>query len=82
LRPEAPDYAAQVEAYERQLDLWCEAMDRLVEKTPAPDIKALATKIRIAEERTNGKGHTGEALLEDHWQAIKADVFRLADAAG
>lgn len=72
--PDDPQYAAA-------LDDWCSAMDTLVERTPAPDMAAVAAKIRIAEVRTNGPEGSGTQMLDDHWAAVKADIVRLAAAA-
>ena len=74
LDPHDPHYVAA-------LDTWCNAMDVLVERVPAPDMAAVAAKIRIAEVRTNGPEGSGAQMLDDHWAAVKADIARLAATA-
>jgi hypothetical protein len=51
------------------LDAWCEAMDHLIVKIPAPNVAAVATKVELAMSRSD--------FHECYQEAILADLRRL-----
>ena len=60
---------------DRRVDAYCEAMDALIEDTPAPNMKALLYKMELASERAEG---FCDGCLPDHWKGIRADIARFA----
>ena len=55
------------------VDAYCEAMDYLVLKVPAPDGHALATKLRLAQDRW------ADFIMPDTWlETFIADAERLS----
>lgn len=62
---------------DRNVDTYCESMDFLVEKIPAPDIAAVITKFELSIERWDGF-----ELHENYAGAILADLKRLAGLEG
>ena len=58
---------------DRNVDAYCESMDFLVEKIPAPDIAAVITKFELSIERWDGF-----ELHENYARALLADLKRLA----
>lgn len=63
------------EGEDEAVDACCEAMDHLIEETPAPTIGAVLTKLQLALERSEGF----EGLIEGHQNAILADLGRLSE---
>jgi hypothetical protein len=55
------------------VDAYADAMDHLIINVPAPDLQAVTIKTNLAIERSDGFG-----LIEDFWQAIRADLDRLS----
>lgn len=51
------------------VDAWCEAMDHLILKIPAPNVAAVATKVELAMSRSD--------FYEGFQKAILADLRRL-----
>lgn len=63
---DAPDADERVNAY-------CELMDHVIINVPAPDVTAIGIKFDLVMERQDGFD-----LIDEYWNAIRADVERLA----
>lgn len=63
------------EEMERHQEAWLTAMDRLIERVPAPNAGAVLLKLEMALERSE----CFEGLFPDHQKAILADLGRLAE---
>jgi hypothetical protein len=60
------------EADER-VNAYCELMDHVIINVPAPDVTAIGIKFDLVMERQDGFD-----LIDEYWNAIRADVERLA----
>lgn len=56
----------------------CDALDALIERTPAPDLPAVAYKIALAQERADA---SEDMFYDVQLRSIIADVKRLASMA-
>jgi hypothetical protein len=62
------------EADER-VNAYCELMDHVIINVPAPDVAAIGVKFDLVMERQDGFD-----VIEEYWNAIRADVERLSSS--